>query len=263
MGRKEGPRGMSLVAVPGGQSPVIDGFEIGYVDEAGQQRRLPLHEVSDSEVALEVAAPSRSFPSYRGQRNNTGWWYFATTAKHVGFESWLERDHVMLLDFDQSVVDLSSQPFWLFWPAERRTRSHAPDFFARRADGTGVVIDCRPAGRVRPRDAEAFEATRRACDEAGWQYQLLHQPDPILTANVRWLAGYRHRRFHRPITADAALELLIEPMRVMDAAEALGDPLGTLPVLFHLLWSGKLATNLTVRLSEFSVLSLTDGTEAR
>ena len=56
---------------------------------------------------------------------------------HVGLESWLERDHVMVLDFDPAVVGIASQPFWLFWADDRGGQgpSHAPDYFARRADG--------------------------------------------------------------------------------------------------------------------------------
>jgi hypothetical protein len=53
--------------------------------------------------------------------------------------------------------------FWLFWPAPDRVRSHAPDFFAKAADSSGVVIDCRPENRIKPRDAAAFAATERAC----------------------------------------------------------------------------------------------------
>jgi hypothetical protein len=37
-----------------------------------------------------------------------GSWWFATTDGHVGFESWVERDAVMLLDFDPDVVAVSS-----------------------------------------------------------------------------------------------------------------------------------------------------------
>lgn len=55
----------------------------------------------------------------------------------VGYESWLERDRVMLLDFSPEVVAFSSQPFWLTWSAGRKRRRHAPDYFARLADGTG------------------------------------------------------------------------------------------------------------------------------
>src|SRR4029077_2464297 len=41
--------------------------------------------------------------------------------RHVGFESWLERDHVMALDFDPAVGAIASQPFWLLWPAAEGT----------------------------------------------------------------------------------------------------------------------------------------------
>jgi hypothetical protein len=41
---------------------------------------------------------------------------------------------------------LVAQPFWLRWRDDAdRSRRHAPDLFARMADGSGVVIDVRPA----------------------------------------------------------------------------------------------------------------------
>jgi hypothetical protein len=36
---------------------------------------------------------------------------------------------------------------------------HAPDYFARRADGTGVVIDVRADQRIKDQDAAVFAAT--------------------------------------------------------------------------------------------------------
>ena len=36
----------------------------------------------------------------------------------MGFESWLERDHVMAMDFDPAIVGIASQPFWLHWRDE-------------------------------------------------------------------------------------------------------------------------------------------------
>ena len=67
----------------------------------------------------------------------------------VGFESWLERDHVMFMDFDPDITGIASQPFWLHWRDEAdRSRRHAPDFFARRADASGLVVDVRPDGRM-------------------------------------------------------------------------------------------------------------------
>ena len=109
----------------------------------------------------------------------------------------MERDQVLHLDFDRSVVGIASQPFWLHWTAAVDTTvTHAPDFFARRRDGSAVVVDCRPVERRRPRDVAKFDATARACALAGWEYRLLGAAPPLVTANLRWLAGYRHPR-HR------------------------------------------------------------------
>ncbi|MDG4786231.1 TnsA-like heteromeric transposase endonuclease subunit [Micromonospora sp. WMMD1102] len=231
----------------------MSGFVVGYVGPDGRELREDLGVVAG--VAFELVPPVRSFPAYRGQRNNTGLWWSATIGGHVGFESWLERDHLTLLDFDPSVVAMASQPFWLSWDQAGRRRSHAPDFFVRLVDGTGVVIDVRPAGRVRPRDAAAFETTGRACAEVGWEYRLLHEPDPVVMANVRWLAGYRHPRCLRPAVAAAAPAMFAEPTPLMDGATRLGDPLASLPAVFHLLWCGRLSTDLTVPLSELSIVS--------
>jgi hypothetical protein len=178
---------MSLRAVPGGRLTHSSGFEVGFFDADEGEVRRPLSDVPA--VAFELVPPVRSFPSYKGQRNYPGLYWSACSGAHVGFESWLERDEAMSLDFDGAVVGFAAQPFWLSWPDIDRVRSHAPDFFARLADGTGVVIDCRPAARIKPRDAAAFAATERACTEVGWTYRLVSGHDTVWLSNVRCLAG--------------------------------------------------------------------------
>ena len=149
----------------------------------------------------------------------------------------MERDHVMALDFDPTVVGIASQPFWLSWRDEAgKLISHAPDFFARRADGTSVVVDCRPVERRKPRDAAKFEATARACAMVGWNYRLVGAPDPIVTANLRWLAGYRHPRHDLPDVREVLRRVFVTPTPLMAGTAAAGDPIAVLPVLFHLLW---------------------------
>ena len=102
--------------------------------------------------------------------------------------------HLLNLDFDPTVVGIASQPFWLHWiDAAGKPDSHAPDFFARRSDGSAVVVDSRPVERRRPRDVAKFEATARACALAGWEYRLLGEADALVTANLRWFAGWSNR----------------------------------------------------------------------
>lgn len=139
--------------------PVTEGFEVSWRDAGGEHRR-PLAEATT--IEFEAGLPVRGFPSYRGQRNFPGLYWSATTGGHVGFESWLERDHAMLLDFTPEVIGLLSQPLWLFWRNEKgRVVSHAPDYFARFEDGRGLLVDCRPLDRVDERSAAKFAVTQR------------------------------------------------------------------------------------------------------
>uniref|UniRef100_UPI001009E285 TnsA-like heteromeric transposase endonuclease subunit n=1 Tax=Streptomyces roseicoloratus TaxID=2508722 RepID=UPI001009E285 len=244
--------GAVLRSVTGGVPSPGAGFEVAYTDRDGGEHRVDLCDAAA--VPFEGCRPVRSFPSWKGQRNYPGLWWAATLGRHVGYESWLERDHAMLLDFDQQVTAFASQPMWLFWTSGGRRRSHAPDWFARKADGTGLVVDCRPLNRIRPRDAEAFAATERACRAIGWEFRLAGAPDGVLLANVRWLAGYRHPRHLVGAVADRLLGVFGRERALRDGVERVGDPIAILPVLFHLLWSGRLAADLSVLLGEYTMV---------
>jgi len=47
-----------------------------------------------------------------------------------------------------------------------------------------------------------------------WEYRLVHEPDPVLMTNIRWLAGYRHPRCLGPTVAAAAATVFTEPVAV-------------------------------------------------
>ena len=212
---------------------------------AGEHDRCRVRLAECGEVRFEDAAPVRSFRWSRGQGHFPGWWWLATTGRHVGYESWLERDHLMLLDFDPAVSAVASQHFWLHWHDGRRSRRHAPDFFARLADGTGLVIDVRADDRIEPRDAEAFEVTAQGCGVAGWEFRRVGAVDPVLAGNVRWLSRYRHARCAgRPGTAGALRRAFASPAPLLAGAAEAGDSLAVLPVLFHLLWRRELTADL-------------------
>jgi hypothetical protein len=167
-----------------------DRFDLRYLDldvAGAVERRAPL--TTCWAARFEDVAPVRRFPSYQGQRSFSGLYFAACMNRHVGFESWLERDQLTMLDFSPQVRAFSAQPFWLLWSCLGKARRHAPDFFVRLRDGTGVVVDVRADDRIAPEDAEAFEVTAVACASVGWGYRRVGELDPVLAANMRWLAG--------------------------------------------------------------------------
>jgi hypothetical protein len=218
-------------------------FTVEFQAAGGIWRREPLSWCCS--VRFEDVLPVRPFRFEKGLRSFAGWWFFATTGTHVGFESWLERDHLMLMDFDPGVRAVSSQPFWLGWrDGQERSRRHAPDYFARRDDGTAVVVDVRPDDRIPDRDAETFAVTAAACRAAGWEYRRAGDLDPVLAANVRWLSRYRHRRCLVPEIAAVLLEVFAGGRGLFEGAGLAGERLQVLPVLFHLMWQRQLTADL-------------------
>jgi hypothetical protein len=208
-------------------------------------------------AAFEDVEPVRSFNAYRGQRYFPGWYWAVSTDRHVGYESWLERDHALLLDFDPAVVAFAAQPFWLSWwdRSSGQRRSHAPDFFARLVGGVGLVVDCRPQERIDERSAVSFAAARSACEAVGWCYRLVGAIDAVRVANLRWLAGYRHPRYGEHVGLMAAVRAAFAvPAPLYAQAATVGDPIAVLPVVFHLLWRGVLHADLSLPLGDQSVV---------
>ena len=230
------------------EAPAPGGFEVGYVTEDGVEFRTPLAEAWAA--PFEGCLPARRFTARKGQQHLSGLWWSATTGGHVGYESWLERDHLMLLDFGPAIVGIASQPFRLHWHETGRLVTHVPDFFARRSDGSAILIDCRPVERRPPRDVAKFEATARAYALLEWDYRLVAAPDMIVTANVRWLSGYRHPRHMQRTVAAVLREVFATPTPLLAGAQAAGEPIAVLPALFHLLWYGELTADLSVPLHE-------------
>lgn len=238
---------------------VLSAFDLDFFD-GGQRRRTALG--AGWSVRFEDVPPVRGFRWNKGDRSFPGWYYAVTTGGHVGYESWLERDRLILLDFAPEVVGIASQPFWLHWRDGDEKRRHAPDYFVRLADGRARVVDVRAEDQVDDRAAEAFVATERACSAVGWEFVHVGAPDPVFMANVRWLARYRHARCCRETdVAERLLEVFrqLGPLRV--GAEEAGDVLRVLPVLFHLLWTGALRADLGgTLLGNGTVVHTSDGT---
>lgn len=109
--------------------------------------------------------------------------------------------------------------------------SHAPGFFA--AGGWLAGGGRLPAGeRRRPRDVSKFDATAGAYALVGWEYRLLGAGgcagDRKPTV-VGWLSA---SPAPSAWTVDVLRRMFATPTPVMAGAEAAGDPIAVLPVLF-------------------------------
>ena len=77
-----------------------------------------------------------------------------------------------------------------------------------------------------------------------------------MTANLRWLAGYRHPRHRLPEIAQLLRHAFSTPAPLLAGGQAVGDPIAVLPVLFHLLWCQELSADLSTPLHQDTVVTL-------
>jgi hypothetical protein len=230
-----------------------DGIQLVYADD-----RDRLHAIALEDAAAIDFGRVRAFrnpPAYRGQRNFPGWWWSATTRSHVVYESWLVRHHIIEADRDIRMTRIIGKPFELTWPVEKKQVRHVPDLFCRMLDGGGVVTDRRQVSKAGQGSRNKSAITSAACSVIGWDFRIAAEPDPVWAANLRWLAGYRHPRFADQRLEVMLLELFACPRPLGEAARQAGDPIRVQPVLFHLLWRGRLSADLGRPLGETTLLT--------
>lgn len=146
---------------------------------------------------LDFLAPVRKERTSR--RALTGRLSMANSDR-VGFESSLERDWLICLDFDPDVVVIREQPFSLYYEVDGRQLRYTPDVLVqfRLPDGRlrTEVHEVKPLEDLkedfqlfRPR----FKKAIRFCREQGWHFKICtekHIRTPYLT-NAKFLRKYR------------------------------------------------------------------------
>ncbi len=206
-------------------------------------------------IAFEHCPQARERKAFHGSGSKRGWYYFATTGHLKWCESRFEMRVLRLLDHDPSAIAVGVQPFVLHYRDEAGRASHTPDVFVRHADGSAGVVDARPERFTGKADfIRQRAATETACAAAGWSYRVCSAIDPVFEANLDWLAACRHQLVDPLGCVDALLAACAEPQRLGDVVAAFPPTALTRPVISHLLWASRLVTDLSILLSDASVV---------
>ncbi|MBV9026165.1 MAG: TnsA-like heteromeric transposase endonuclease subunit [Streptomycetaceae bacterium] len=205
---------------------------------------------------LSQAAPWRTFRWYRGQRHYSGTYWSATVGDHVMYESRLELARLLFADFDPLVRHVAAQPFLVKALVQGKIRKHIPDYLLMTREGP-LIVDVKPKRRLeKPEVAFTFAWTRQVVQDRGWRYEVWSEPAPAPLENVRFLAGYRRDWLFPGELLDAVEAAVVDGMTLGEAADRVA---GFAPELaragvFHLLWAGRMMTDLQRPLSASHVL---------
>jgi hypothetical protein len=205
---------------------------------------------------LAQAVPWRTFRWYLGQRHYSGSYWAATEQAHVIYESRLELARLLYADFDRDVVRIVAQPFLMTAVVDDTVRRHVPDFLLLTAAGP-IVVDVKPARKLdRPEVAFTFAWTKSVVEARGWSYQVWSEPPRVELENVRFLAGYRRSWLVNQEAVRALEDALPDGATLGQAFAAVPqyDEAIVRASAFHLIWSGRWATDLHQPLHEGLVL---------
>lgn len=129
------------------------------------------------------------------------------------YESSLERDLIISLEFDQNVESYEEQPIRIHYSVDGQSRSYTPDFFVRYRD------DIEPANKFKPTIIEVkyrseikekwkelkpkFMAALRYADKHGYRFKIMTEVEirNDFLENARFLMGY--------VRADVSYDLVM------------------------------------------------------
>lgn len=187
-----------------------------------------------------------------------------------GFESLLEKEYMLLLDFDEDVAGFEEQPVTI--PLPGVAKGYTPDvlvFF--RADHTTGLVRAPLLTEVKHSDdlkknvekyAPKFAAAQQYAAERGWKFQLTTEQEirtPRL-ANLKFLREYRNIK-----PTDDDCNRIIGSVRDQGACISvcrLLDHLGTdedvqlywLPIIWNMVLTRRLIANLDATLNNGTML---------
>jgi hypothetical protein len=121
--------------------------------------------------------------------------------ENAGFESSLERDWLVALDFDPSARVIRVQPFSIYYEINGETRRYTPDVLVEYVTPTGsvqtIVYEVKPHEELRDawQDYRArFKAAMKFCRANGWRFKIVteqHIRTPFFE-NAKFLRRYRN-----------------------------------------------------------------------
>lgn len=214
--------------------------------------------------------PVRKIP--KSYRNLTGTMKSQINEKMIQFESSLERDFLILCEFELNVVKYEEQPLKIFGSKHNGVEfSYTPDVLVSFSDGMNVLYEVKYR-----RDIEAnwkklkpkFRSAIRHCKKAGWQFKLVTEKEirgPYLD-NARFLLNFRNREFcpewlsrvgnqigkQLALTGSASVYELLE--RTCSHEEQKAE---FIPAIWHLVSNQKLTVDLDIPLTMSSVIEKT------
>lgn len=201
----------------------------------------------------------------KNYRSLTGFFASVKNGRSMAYESALERDYFLLLEFDADVLSYEEQPLTLDGALDGKTFKYTPDCLVHHRSGEKILAEVKYKSELE-KDSELVRRLMAAKDSAGengFSFRVVTDENirgPMLT-NVRFLYQYIAEPTNFVSARDRIVDLLDQAGEMM-VAEMLdfqhSDELKrrALEATWHMVCRGVLRVDLHAPLSNNSVISL-------
>jgi hypothetical protein len=180
----------------------------------------------------------------------------------LGFESLLEKEYMLLLEFDESVSRFEEQPVTV--TISGSARIYTPDLLIHFHDSECIrpclaeIKHTDDLTRNASKYAEKFEAARSYADSHGWEFRIITQQDiriPKL-ANLKFLREYRNID-----VAESKMATVLDALRQLGSETFFNvlldvlapdeeEKLHWLPIIWHLIVTRTIRCDLDVAFTD-------------
>lgn len=219
---------------------------------------------------MESSRPSQVRKLRPTRRSVSGYYVFRGKAS-VAFESTLERDFIIQMEFDSSVEEVIPQPCEIAFTGNKGRRyTYTPDFLVYFRDAVNrppMLVEVKPTEQWKEswrKWSEKWKTARRYAKEQGWQFRIMDDSrirNQVLT-NINYLTRYKRTAVSSDLT-DALMKTVATGEyssfgELLSAHANSGDSHQLKRTIWHLVANRKLDCDLSVELNDNTLLWISD-----
>ncbi|MET8941827.1 hypothetical protein ABZX28_33100 [Streptomyces rubiginosohelvolus] len=220
-----------------------------YLDRFGRRRELVVTEAA--EVPFEELAPlDRPIP-YPGRKSFVTNAWASATGQALACGSLRQQHCAMLLDRDPAVGLRSAGPMELCWSFQGRRHSLRPAFVASWAGRREVI--CVQPEELTDQWRHGQEVLAVAAAAACWQIRVQVPPEGVELDNLKLLYAARSPRWLTAGQDQVLSGQFTSPRTIRSGVRAAAlPPLLGLDLAYHLIWTRRLRTDMSIPLTPSS-----------
>jgi len=169
--------------------------------------------------------PARKIP--KNYRNITGKVVLThAQSSVVGFESSLERDFILLKDFDEAVLNIEEQPITLEYVSNEKVCKYTPDFLVTYTDKKAELVEIKYSDDLKTeklKHPNKFAAAESFAANNGWAFSFYteHEIHSNRLKNITFLRQFIGNGSHYPYSeiVKSIVTKSRSPLRVCDILE--------------------------------------------